>query len=209
MKIAKNLPLLSILLLTVSVSEAAARSLRGIRIVCPEAPVTIYLNGEKVSPLTNSCFVANLKAGDYRIEAFDGYGDNKRDGNPVFSETVHHLGREVTEVYIGNSRKKPSARMKNVPAINRAQFDRLLKMVKDEDFDSNKNTLLSMVVKKNGFTTDQIRRIVKQYDFDNAKVEALKMCYPSAVDPENYFTLLSMLNFSSGKNELKRFIDRQ
>lgn len=86
MKSVKVLPTLSILLPAVSVAQAA-RPLRGIRIVSPANPVTIYLNGERVLSVTNSCFIANLKSGDCRIEAYDGYGDNKRDGSPVFQKS--------------------------------------------------------------------------------------------------------------------------
>lgn len=206
MKSVKGLPALLILLLAVSATQAA-RPLRGIRIVCPGAPVTIYLNEEKVSSPTNSCFIANLKSGDYRIEAYDGYGGNKRGGNPVFSETVRHSRGEITEVNIENRRRQHPGRIKNIPVISRTQFDRLLKMVKEESFDSNKNTLLSMVAGKNRFSTDQIRQILGLYSFDAGKVEALKMCYPTTVDPENYFTLLSTLKFSGSKSELKNFID--
>lgn len=209
MKFVKSLPTLLALLLAVFAAEAAKRPLQGIRITSPGPPVTIYLDGEKVSPPTNSCFIANLKAGDYRIEACDGCGDNKRGGNPVFSQTVYHSGREVTEIKIESHPGKHPGRIENIPAMSRTQFDRLLKMVKEENFDSNKNTLLSMVAGKNRFSTDQIRQIVELYSFDSGKVEAIKMCYPTTVDPENYFTLLSALDFSSGKNELKKFIDRQ
>lgn len=120
MKSVKVLPTLSILLPAVSVAQAA-RPLRGIRIVSPANPVTIYLNGERVLSVINSCFIANLKSGDCRIEAYDGYGDNKRDGSPVFSEIARHSGREVTEISVENRSRACS----NVPAIGRAQFGRL------------------------------------------------------------------------------------
>ena len=132
MKSVKVLPTLSILLPAVSVAQAA-RPLRGIRIVSPANPVTIYLNGERVLSVTNSCFIANLKSGDCRIEAYDGYGDNKRDGSPVFSEIVRHSGREVTEISVENRSRACSGR----------SSAGLLNMIREEAFDANRNTLLS------------------------------------------------------------------
>lgn len=102
MKSVKVLPTLSILLPAVSVAQAA-RPLRGIRIVSPANPVTIYLNGERVLSVTNSCFIANLKSGDCRIEAYDGYGDNKRDGQSRFFRNRTSFGPRGHR----NQRRKP------------------------------------------------------------------------------------------------------
>ena len=134
MKSVKVLPTLSILLPAVSVAQAA-RPLRGIRIVSPANPVTIYLNGERVLSVTNSCFIANLKSGDCRIEAYDGYGDNKRNGSPVFSEIVRHSGREVTE-----NRSRACSTLRRSAGRSSAG---LLNMIREEAFDANRNTLLS------------------------------------------------------------------
>lgn len=138
MKSVKVLPTLSILLPAVSVAQAA-RPLRGIRIVSPANPVTIYLNGERVLSVTNSCFIANLKSGDCRIEAYDGYGDNKRDGSPVFSEIVRHSGREVTEISVENRSRACSTLRRSAGRSSAG----LPNMIREEAFDANRNTLLS------------------------------------------------------------------
>lgn len=138
MKSVKVLPTLSILLPAVSVAQAA-RPLRGIRIVSPANPVTIYLNSERVLSVTNSCFIANLKSGNCRIEAYDGYGDNKRDGSPVFSEIVRHSGREVTEISVENRSRACSTLRRSAGRSSAG----LLNMIREEAFDANRNTLLS------------------------------------------------------------------
>ena len=80
-----------------------------------------------------------MKSGDCRIEAYDGYGDNKRNGSPVFSEIVRHSGREVTEISVENRSRACSTLRRSAGRSSAG----LLNMIREEAFDANRNTLLS------------------------------------------------------------------
>ena len=90
--------------------------------------------------------------------------------------------------------------------LDKKKFDEVLKMIEQESFGEGKNAILSMVIGENGLSTEQIRRILTTYSFDDNKLEALKMCYPSVVDPENYYTLASVFTFASSKKKMAAFL---
>lgn len=185
-----------------------AQALDGIRVVCPTAPVRVYVDGTEVSLPTNSCFVANLSRGSYRIEAYIPSNVEGQRGKRIFSQEVVYPGRGVTDVVVelhaaGND--YPSFQR---PGMSQVQFDRFLTAMKAESFDKDKTKLMDMFALDRGISTAQIAQIVQLYSFDHGKLEILKKLYPYTVDRENYFTLLEQLDFSATKNELKDFVSK-
>lgn len=78
-----------------------------------------------------------------------------------------------------------------------------------EPFDDNRLDLAKLIVKSSNkmFTASQIKQMARCFSFDNAKVKFLEFAYDYCVDPNNYYECVNVLTFSSGKDELMRFLN--
>ena len=176
-----------------SAGEMEARSPQGVQITVPGESVTVYLDGKQVSDPASSCFIARIKRGDHRIEVRNSCGE------VIYNEVIRCRKNQVEQIRL-------ASRSGKVKQLDKKKFDEMLKMIEHEHFGEGKNAILSMVVGENGLSTEQIRRILASYSFDENKLEALKMCYPSVVDPENYYTLASVFTFASSKKKMAAFL---
>ena len=175
--------------------DMEARSPQGVRVAVPGESVTVYLDGKQVSEPASSCFIARVKRGDHRIEV-----RNSR-GEVIYNEVVRCRKNRVEQIRL-------ASRTGVAKQLDKKKFDEVLKMIEQESFGEGKNAILSMVIGENGLSTEQIRRILTTYSFDDNKLEALKMCYPSVVDPENYYTLASVFTFASSKKKMAAFLQQ-
>ncbi|HJB84608.1 MAG TPA: DUF4476 domain-containing protein [Candidatus Alistipes merdigallinarum] len=178
-----------------SAGEVAARSPQGVRVTVPGESVTVYLDGEQVSGPASSCFIARVKCGDHRIEVRNSCGE------VIYNEMIRCRKNQVEQIRL-------ASRTGKAKQLDKKKFDEMLRMIEQESFGEGKNAILSMVVGVNGLSTEQIRRVLASYSFDENKLEALKMCYPSVIDPENYYTLASVFTFASSKKKMAAFLQK-
>ena len=88
-------------------------------------------------------------------------------------------------------------------------FQRLLQALETESFSDDRLELLRTTARENGFTVAQVARIMDLFDFGDDRVEVVRILYPRIVDPENAHLLLSHVEFSDEKEELRRILEQR
>lgn len=190
-----------------SLQPAHSAAPKGIRIVSTGSPVSVYLDGEQVSPPAQSCFIANLKPGEYRIEAY--MQDMGQDGErEVYAGRVSYSGDEIRDVIVDTQEavypEYPFP--ERIPVMGRRQFESFLQSFKDGPFEKDRQKLLDIIARNSYFTTEQVGRIAEFYSFDKDKLKIFRKLYPRTVDPEYFYTLAAKLTFRAGREELEKMI---
>ena len=192
------------LLLLCGTLYSNAQTLAGIALSC-DRPVVFFVNGTQVSLPAQSCFIADLGRGNYRIEARQ-FAQPNQIGPIVYSTRIDYPGEGVTRISFKSGRHHPNHSNLTPQLMRPKDFDRLLQTLHNESFDKDRYVILETMRNKQPFTTEQIGAIARIFDFDDARLKSLKLLYPCAVDPGNYYTLLETLDFLSSKNELQKFL---
>lgn len=200
----KRLIIASFLFCIIGMTSLSAQTLRGIYIES-NTPVEVYMNQQKVCNPVQSCMITNLARGNYFIEAFEA-SSQSMNGKPnlLYRETIYYTGRGVEEIIVESDNQDEFFGYRQ--AMDKETFDRFLKSFKDATFDSDKEAVLNMVLPNALFLTTQVEKIVNLYTFDSEKVKAIKKLYPNIIDKERAFVLLDLLDFSSSKDDISRFM---
>ena len=91
----------------------------------------------------------------------------------------------------------------NTAAMSAENFAKFLKGVKGEPFDDGKVAFLATFAAKGRLSCDQIRELLKTFSFDDGRGRAAVALYPCLTDPENFFTVLEVFTFDSGRNTVR------
>ena len=92
--------------------------------------------------------------------------------------------------------------------VSNADMNAILKLLKNESFDSTRGKLANMIVRGNLFTSRQIADMAKLFTFDSNRYDFLVNAYDNCVDPQNYVIAANTLEFSSSRSDLMRKIRR-
>ena len=95
------------------------------------------------------------------------------------------------------------------PCMEAADFDKALKLVKDENFDDNRLLLAKRIASTNAMSVQQIIEICKLFSFESNKLDFAKHAYSTCCDKQSYYLLNEVFSFSSSKKELDRYISEQ
>lgn len=87
-------------------------------------------------------------------------------------------------------------------------FARLLKALDDASFSDEKYAIVKEAASKNYFTSGQVLKILRKFDFEEDKLKVAKLLYPRVVDPENFFVVYEAFDFSSSKEELRKWVEK-
>lgn len=196
----------------VSVSTAQAQMADGIRIDGGDQPVIVCMDRKQISLPSTSCFIANLRPGNYLIEVYTPRpprrGQAAEKGERIFHDRIRFDGRGVKEIPVGH--RLPDRPHANRPSRYRVMDDRMFKSfyqtVKDESFDSKMIKAIETALVTTHFTSEQCARLTGLFSFDSSKVKVMKLMYPQIVDKEAFFTVVSTLDFSSSKEQMNQFI---
>ena len=93
--------------------------------------------------------------------------------------------------------------------VSNSDMNAILKLLKNESFDSNRGKLARMITGGNLFTSRQIADMAKTFSFDSNRYDFLVDAYNSCVDPQNYVVAANTLEFSTNRNDLMRKIARR
>jgi hypothetical protein len=85
-------------------------------------------------------------------------------------------------------------------------FGAFLQTLKNNNFDSGKQTILSSQLSNNWFTAQQVRTIVDQFTFDSGKLEAAKAAALKVVDRQNLFVVYDAFDYESSKRNFADFV---
>ena len=200
----KRLIIASILFCIIGFTTLSAQGLKGIYIES-NTLIEVYVDQTKVCNPVQSCMITNLPRGNYFIEVFEVNPQNiNRQPNLLYRETIFYTGRGIEDIIVESDKQDEVFGYKQ--AMDKETFDRFLKSFKNATFESDKEAVLNMVLPNALFLTTQVEKIVNLYTFDSEKVKAIKKLYPNIIDKERAFVLLDLLDFSSSKDDISRFM---
>ncbi|KGN83067.1 hypothetical protein HW49_00065 [Porphyromonadaceae bacterium COT-184 OH4590] len=204
----KNSFVILLLAVFIPFNSLSAQGLNAIRIES-NAPIEVFINGEKACDIGYSCTIPDLPWGNYFIEVFAISSINGRNiSKLIYKESVLYLGIGVKDIFVRaeniNDGSYPPDY--NLPMDDRT-FAELLSAVNNASFDSDKKRLIEMAVAGSLFSTGQVRQLAELYTFDSEKLWLLKLMYPVVVDRDRAFLLQDVLSFSSSKEEFVKFAE--
>lgn len=184
----------------------AARPITGIRVECPGEPILVFLNGEQISNATQTCFIANLPDGRYRLEIYSvRHGrphGHEHKGELIYNQTFHYRATGIKDIFIkteGNNYQEEEDIV-----MDDAAFDELIRILNSKAFDHDKQSILKNALFTTQFSAAQSKRIIQTFGF--RKLEPMKLLYPATVDKQNFLGIVELLTFSSEKEDMNRFI---
>ena len=90
-----------------------------------------------------------------------------------------------------------------------ADFMRIKNYVKEQKFDNDRVNVALQAIHGRMVTAEQIAELAELITFESSRLEFLKSAYKDCFDKQNYYLTYRTLNFSSSKDELSKFIQRQ
>lgn len=202
-----------------------AQNVKGIRIDGGNTPILVYVGGSQMCYPTTTCFVANLKPGNYAIEVyasrFTRPGERIWKGERLYNNRIYFDGKGIKDIIVedredirpgrpGRPGTGQGTHRPNYDRYDRVMNDQLFKKffdsVKNEPFEKDRVGLITTALTNSDFTSEQCLQLVKFYTFDNERLKIMKMMYPNIVDKEAFFTVIGTLTFSSNKKKMNDFI---
>jgi hypothetical protein len=89
-----------------------------------------------------------------------------------------------------------------------ARFEELLQVMKSEAFPQGKLRVVEDASRDNYFVIAQLRRVIEGLTFPSDKTRAVEIMAPRIVDRQNAFTLYSVFDFDSEKEQARAIFDR-
>jgi hypothetical protein len=90
--------------------------------------------------------------------------------------------------------------------MNDNSFNRLMDILKNENFDSDRLGIAKQALASNHMNVNQVSAIMDQLTFDDSKLKFAKLAYNKTIDKENYFVINGKFSFSSSVSDLNNFI---
>lgn len=107
----------------------------------------------------------------------------------------------------------PQPNMQPTPPMGQpcfsADFMRIKNYVKEQKFDNDRVNVALQAIHGRMVTAEQIAELAELITFESSRLEFLKSAYKDCFDKQNYYLTYRTLNFSSSKDELSKFIQRQ
>ena len=89
---------------------------------------------------------------------------------------------------------------------NDRDFHEIKMLVANETFEDKKLTIAKQATQAEWLTVDQLAEIAMLFDFENTKLEYLKFAYDYCFDPNKYYKLNKVFEFSYSIEELNDYI---
>ena len=191
-----------------------AQPVSGIRIDGGDTPILVYFGGRQMCYPTTTCFVANLKPGNYTIEVYASRptrpGERVWKGERLYKDIIVEERGDIRPGRPGRPGTGQGGHRPDYNRYDRVMNDQLFKKffdsVKNEPFEKDRMGLITTALANSDFTSEQCLQLVKFYTFDNERLKIMKMMYPNIVDKEAFFTVIGTLTFSSNKTKMNDFI---
>ncbi|MBO4653942.1 MAG: DUF4476 domain-containing protein [Bacteroidales bacterium] len=85
-------------------------------------------------------------------------------------------------------------------------FKEIKQLIQNETFEHQKLTIAKQATAAELLTVDQLAEIAMLFDFENTKLEYLKFAYDYCYDPNKYYKLNKVFDFSHSIDELNEYI---
>jgi hypothetical protein len=91
-------------------------------------------------------------------------------------------------------------------ALPAADFEKLLKGLKQEPFDQGKLTYIENFATERPLNCEQAATLLKCFAFDDVRIKAVKVLYPKLIDRQNFNDVLSAFAFESNKAAARKAV---
>jgi len=88
-----------------------------------------------------------------------------------------------------------------------SDFNKALNTIKSESFENTKITLAKQICKSSCLTTEQLKTLIKSFSFEASRLEMAKYAYEFVFDPDKYYLINDVFDFSNSKTELNKYIE--
>lgn len=85
-------------------------------------------------------------------------------------------------------------------------FNKLLQVVENKNFDSEKLLIIEQAIIFNYFNTEQAYELMTRFTFDSNKLKLAKSIYPNVIDSHNFYLVNDLFTFNSSIKELNDYI---
>ena len=92
--------------------------------------------------------------------------------------------------------------------MSHVSFNKLIKTLDRENFDSHKLNIVKQALVYNNLTTEYVVVLLNQLTFDSNKLKLAKTAYIKTVDQENYFLVNNSFTFNSSIANLNKYINQ-
>jgi len=83
-----------------------------------------------------------------------------------------------------------------------------MSQIEAQSFESSKVSVARQMIAANCLTSFQVRDIMSNFGFESSRVEIAKAAWFRVVDPQQYYIVNDVFNFSSSSRELADFIEQ-
>ena len=206
--------LLITLCLTLTCLLTKAQTINGISVSTNsnQEKIVVVLNGQPMCEGTQSCFIANLHPGTYKIQVFPASEMDRHIASRhlLYYDKIKYDGHGVRTIQIaGNiSNEEEYFRPSYIHVMNKREFMDYLKSIDDADFDSRRLERIDMLPNETSFTSEQCSMLSEVFDFDQDRVTLLKKLYPRVVDKVSFYKAIDTMDFSGNQRQVKDFVEK-
>ncbi len=93
--------------------------------------------------------------------------------------------------------------------MSQADFEAAKRTINESAFEDTKLKTAKSIVSANCVSTDQVIAICNLFTFEDNRLAFAKYAYKHTTDPKNYFKVGNVFTFSSNKDELSEFIEKE
>jgi hypothetical protein len=89
-------------------------------------------------------------------------------------------------------------------AVSDQELKALVARLRGASPDARKLAFLKIIVHGRFFTCDEAAELLKQFDFDTDREKAALAIYPRLSDPQNFYRVLTVFTFDSGRQSVRK-----
>jgi DNA-binding TFAR19-related protein (PDSD5 family) len=136
-----------------------------------------------------------------------------REAQDVLKGITDRRTRERLELLLTRAELRANDVQKELAALAAAakpapvsdeDFAKILASLKGNAFDKDKLSFVQNLGKSRYYTCTQVRTLLKEFAFDGDRGKAAVALYPQILDPDNFFMVLEVFTFDSGRKAVRQ-----
>jgi hypothetical protein len=181
--------------------------------------ILIEVDGKQYADCGPAMTIRNLSHGLYKVKVYGKRfqrGNNKRPllyDNTVWVKSrlyvdiiVNRFGRVFIDEREINGRWPDEDDPPVIRAMNDQLFQTFFQTISKENFDTSRMPMAQQVIDQNYFTAEQVKQLLPLFSFESNKLEMAQRLYGRTIDPQNYFIIYDVFDFSSTKDKLLEYV---
>ena len=122
--------------------------------------------------------------------------------------------KKTVKIKVEITEKETKVKQEEIPidsdcAMGDDDFTDLISEIDDADFSDDKINVIKTAADGNCFSVEQIKKVLKLLDYDDNRLKAAKILYKTLSDKSRVFKIYSSFEYSSTKEEFKKWIDNK